>query len=81
MDENADVTAVKPLVEVRHSLKHFVRGSHLVSSIILDQVWATRGQHGGRHNDNNNNCRLMEFVNIVITKVFIFVNVFVYRPY
>jgi len=35
VEENVDINAVKSLDEVRHSLKPFVRGSHLVSSITF----------------------------------------------
>ena len=48
------------------------------AAILLDQVWASCGQRGGR---KNNNCGLMEYVNIVIPKVVIFVNINLYRPY
>jgi len=75
--ETSNSRRLKPLDSLKHSLKPFVRGSHLVSSITLDQVWASCGPRGGR---NNNNCGLMEFVNIVIPKVLIFVNVSLYRP-
>ena len=48
---------------------------------MLDQVWASCGPRGGNNNNKHNNCGLMEFVHIVITKVLIFVHVNVYRPY
>ena len=75
--EKVDIDAVKNLDEVGHSLKPFVRGSHLVSCITFRSRVASCGPRGGR---NNNNCGLMEFVNIVIPKVLIFVNVSLYRP-
>ena len=67
MDENVDIIAVKPLDEVRHSLKFLYERHIWWAALSSDQVWASCGPRDGRNNNNNNNnCGLMEFVNIVI---------------
>ena len=65
-------------------MKYYIIWNHLYedhiwwAALLLDKVWASCGPRGGR---NNNNCGLMECVNIVRTKVLIFVNVILYRTY
>jgi hypothetical protein len=73
------------LTQLSPWMKYDILWNHLYedhiwrAALILDQVWASCGPTTWRQ--NNNNRGLIKFVNIIITKVLIFVNVSLSRPY